>query len=228
MTEGSSTRPAEDRIRVWLVDDHAVVRRGMRGYLDEIDDVEVVGEARNGSEVVSQLAALDPAALPDVVVMDLVMPTMGGVEATEAIRARHPSISVVVMTSYAEQALVQAALRAGASGYLLKESEPDEVAVAIRTAQGGQVHLAPAVAAQLTAALRAPSFTVANQRLTEREREVLTLVAQGASNKDIARRLVVSERTARTHVSNILQKLGLSSRTQAALWAIREGLAGPG
>jgi DNA-binding NarL/FixJ family response regulator len=214
-----------DPIRVLLVDDHAVVRRGMRSYLDELDDIQVVGEAGDGGEAAQLLASLPAAELPDVVVMDLVMPRVGGVEATEIIRARHASVDVVVMTSYAQQSLVQAALHAGASGYLLKDAEPDEVAVAIRAAQRGQVHLAPAVAKQLTEALRAPSLSVADQELTDRERQVLMLVAQGASNKDIARQLVVSERTARTHVSNILQKLGLRSRTQAALWAVREGMS---
>jgi DNA-binding NarL/FixJ family response regulator len=154
--------------------------------------------------------------------MDLQMPRMGGVAATEAIARAHPGVKVVVLTSFGEVERVHAALAAGAAGYLLKDADPDEVATAVRAAAAGEVHLDSAVARQLTRRLAAPQVGLTS--LTAREREILTLVAQGHSNRDIAGRLVISERTARTHVSNVLTKLQLSSRTQAALLAIREGL----
>jgi DNA-binding NarL/FixJ family response regulator len=157
-----------------------------------------------------------------VVLMDLQMPRMGGVEATEAIARAHPGVKVVVLTSFGEVERVHAALAAGAAGYLLKDADPDEVATAVRAAAAGEVHLDSAVARQLTRRMAAPLVGLTS--LTTREREILTLVAQGHSNRDIADRLVISERTARTHVSNVLAKLQLSSRTQAALLAIREGL----
>ena len=155
--------------------------------------------------------------------MDLLMPGMDGITATRQIRSRWPAIEVVALTSFVEEAMVRGALEAGAAGYLLKDADADQVAQAIRAAVAGQMHLDPGVARLLADSLRAPRRP--GQSLTPREREVLTLVAGGASNRQIARTLVVSERTARTHVSAILAKLGLVSRTQAALWAVREGLA---
>ena len=212
-------------VRVFVVDDHSVVRRGLRAYLESVDDMEVVGEAADGQAALEQIAAL--AAVggpPDVVLMDLLMPGMDGVSATAAITERHPELAVVAMTSFTQADLVHGALQAGAAGYLLKDAEADEVAAAIRAACRGEVHLDPAIARQLTRSLVAPAPQTVT-RLTDREREVLVLVAQGLSNQEIADSLVISERTARTHVSNILGKLGVTSRTQAALLAIREGIA---
>jgi DNA-binding NarL/FixJ family response regulator len=212
-------------VRVFVVDDHAVVRRGLRGYLEVVDDMEVVGEAANGQEALEGIAALVAAGRPpDVVLMDLLLPGMDGVAATAALRQRHPGIEVVAMTSSTQAAMVHGALQAGAAGYLLKDAEADEVAAAIRAACRGEVHLDAAIAKQLTRSLVTPEPGTVNS-LTDREREVLVLVAQGLSNQQIADALVVSERTARTHVSNILGKLGVASRTQAALLAIREGVA---
>jgi DNA-binding NarL/FixJ family response regulator len=213
------------RVRVFVVDDHTVVRRGLRAYLEMVDDMEVVGEATDGQEALERIAALIGAGQPpDVVLMDLLMPGMDGVTATAAITQRHPAMEVVAMTSFTQADLVHGALQAGAAGYLLKDAEADEVAAAIRAACRGEVHLDPAIAKQLTRALVDPKPQTVNA-LTEREREVLALVAQGLSNQEIADSLVISERTARTHVSNILGKLGVASRTQAALLAIREGIA---
>ena len=160
--------------------------------------------------------------LPDVVLMDLLMPRLDGVAATTAIKGLYPSVEVVALTSFSEAERVHLALAAGAAGYLLKDAEADEVVAAVRAACRGEVHLDPVVARKLTRSLVAPQQTAT--ALTRREREILVLVAQGGSNRDIAKALVISERTARTHVSNVLTKLGLASRTQAALWAIREGL----
>lgn len=218
---------AAEEIRVFLVDDHAMVRAGLIGYLEMVEDIIVVGEADNGQGALDRIAVLEPSdALPDVVLMDLLMPKMDGIEATRQLKARWPDIEVVVVTSFLEEAKVRAALEAGAAGYLLKDAEADEVARAIRAAAVGKCHLDPAVAKLLAATLRAPRPAV--DTLTAREREVLTLIASGASNRLIAQQLGVSERTARTHMSNILAKLQLSSRTQAALWAVREGLTTTG
>ena len=212
-------------VRVFVVDDHTVVRRGLRAYLESVDDMEVVGEATDGREALEEIAALVAAGQPpDVVLMDLVMPGMDGVTATAVITDRHPELAVVAMTSFTQADMVHGALQAGAAGYLLKDAEADEVAAAIRAACRGEVHLDPAIAKQLTRSLVAPRPQPL-QALTEREREVLVLVAQGLSNQQIADALVISERTARTHVSNILSKLGVASRTQAALLAIRENIA---
>ena len=212
-------------VRIFVIDDHTVVRRGLRAYLEMVDDMEVVGEAANGQEALEGIAALVAAGRPpDVALMDLLMPGMDGVTATAAITQRHPEMEVVAMTSFAQADLVHDALQAGAAGYLLKDAEADEVAAAIRAACRGEVHLDPAIAKQLTRLLVAPKPQTVNA-LTDREREILVLVAQGLSNQQIADALVISERTARTHVSNILSKLGVASRTQAALLAIREGIA---
>jgi DNA-binding NarL/FixJ family response regulator len=215
-------------IRVFLVDDHRVVRSGVAAYLNQVQDIEVIGEAGDGQQALDRIAALEPAgALPDVVLMDLLMPVMDGITAIRQIRTRWPATEVVAMTSFVEEAKVRGALEAGAAGYLLKDADADEVARAIRGAIGGQMHLDPSVARMLADSLRGPRRP--GKILTPREREVLMLVADGASNHQIARTLVMSERTARTHVSAILGKLGLVSRTQAALWAVREGLVpGPG
>jgi DNA-binding NarL/FixJ family response regulator len=215
---------AEDAlIRVLLVDDHGVVRRGIEAYLDLVDDIEMVGEAGNGREALARVAEMDAAGRPpDVVLMDLLMPEMDGIAATTAIKKRWPDIEVVALTSFIEEDKIHGALQAGATGYLLKDAAATEVAAAIRAAHQGEMHLAPAVARRLAESLRASKQPI--EALTEREREVLGLVAQGKANKEIARQLEISERTVRTHVSSILGKLGLVSRTQAALYALREGL----
>jgi DNA-binding NarL/FixJ family response regulator len=195
----------------------------MRAFFDMLDDIDVLGEAADGQAALDELAVLAARAdLPDVVLMDLLMPRLDGIAATAAIKQRYPQVEVVALTSFSEAERVHAALEAGAAGYLLKDAEADELAAAIRAARRGEVHLDPAVARKLTQSLVAPQHTAT--ALTAREREVVVLVARGKSNRDIADALVISERTARTHVSNVLTKLGLASRTQAALWAVREGL----
>jgi DNA-binding NarL/FixJ family response regulator len=217
--EIASTPP----VRVLLVDDHRVVRRGVAAYLEQVDDVTVVGEAGNGQEALERVTLLESQDdLPDIVLMDLMMPVMDGIATTQAIKSRWPSIEVVVMTSFVEEDKVRSALQAGAAGYLLKDSGADEVAQAILAAHSGRTHLDPSVARLLADSLRGPARP--GEDLTPREKQVLGLVATGASNRQIAEALVVSERTARTHVSAILSKLGLASRTQAALWAVREGM----
>ncbi|SDY47142.1 DNA-binding response regulator, NarL/FixJ family, contains REC and HTH domains [Amycolatopsis xylanica] len=223
MTQTGGSPP----IRVFLVDDHVVVRRGMRAFFDMLDDIEVLGEAPDGQSALDQLAvSAHDDKLPDVVLMDLLMPRLDGIAATRAIKKLYPHVEVVALTSFSEAERVHSALEAGAAGYLLKDAEADQVVAAVRAANRGQVHLDPAVARKLTRSLVAPQRTATV--LTPREREILVLVAQGKSNRDIADALVISERTARTHVSNVLSKLDLASRTQAALWAVREGLvAGP-
>jgi DNA-binding NarL/FixJ family response regulator len=217
-------------IRVLLVDDHAMVRRGLRDFLELHDDIEIVGEAADGSAAIERAIALRP----DVVVMDLMMPGIDGIEATARIRADLPGVEVVALTSFVEEARVLAAIEVGASGFLLKDAEADDLAAAIRAAAGGEVHLDPAIAGIVARHLRvgsgngadgAPRDEVAN--LTARERDVLARVAQGLSNRGIAEALGITERTARTHVSNVLAKLGLASRTQAALFAVQHGLDRP-
>jgi DNA-binding NarL/FixJ family response regulator len=216
---------SDEVIRVLIVDDHKVVQRGLLGFLKTEADIEVVGEAQDGSQALEILSELDAEGRrPNVVLMDLQMPVMDGVQATREIRSRYDDVEVVVLTSFVEEERVHAALEAGASGYLLKDADVDEVSNAIRSAHRGEVHLDASVARRLMASLRAPKEDPLGA-LTEREREILRMVAAGKANKQIAAELVISERTARTHVSNILRKLDLASRTQAALWAVREGLA---
>jgi DNA-binding NarL/FixJ family response regulator len=218
----------ERPIRVYVVDDHGVVRRGLRAYLEMIADIEFVGEASRGDEALDGIGTLaSQGQLPDVVVMDLLMPGMDGTTATSAIKERYPTVQVVAVTSFVAEDMVLGALQAGAVGYILKDAEADEVAAAIRAAHRGDVHLARVPAIQLAKSLRDPAREASRESLTDREWQVLALVAGGAANKAIGRALSISERTARTHVSNILMKLGLGSRTEAALWAIREGLAAP-
>lgn len=219
-------------IRVLLVDDHAMVRRGMRGFLSLHDDLEIVGEAADGAAAIEQAAALRP----DVVVMDLLMPGVDGIDATARIKAADPDVEIVAITSFVEEARIVAALEAGASGFLLKDAEADELAAAIRAAASGEVHLDPAVAGIVARRMRSRADgsagagsgpgTNALGSLTARERDVLGGVARGLSNRAIADELGITERTARTHVSNILAKLGLASRTQAALLAVQHDLDG--
>jgi DNA-binding NarL/FixJ family response regulator len=209
-------------IRVLVVDDHAVVRHGLHAFLDVESDLDVVGAASGGDEALAVLAELeDEGRRPHVVVMDLQMEPVDGIESTRQIRSRYDDVAVVVLTSFGEGERVRAALAAGASGFVLKDADADEVAMAIRTAHRGELQLDAAVAGGLAVALT-PSPV--QPELTARELEVLRLLGEGEANKSIAAALGISERTARTHVSNILAKLGLSSRTQAALWAAREGI----
>lgn len=220
-TQGiESVTDEEGPIRVLLVDDHAVVRRGLRGFLELLKDFDVVGEAENGRE---GIAAAD-RLVPDVILMDLLMPEMGGLEAISAIKQAHPEIEIVAVTSFIEEEKVTSALEAGASGYLLKDAEAEEVAQAIRAAYHGEVHLDPAVSRLLAQRLRQRKDAEPIEPLTAREKEVLAQLAKGASNKEIAYELGITERTARTHVSNILGKLALASRTQAALYAVEHKL----
>jgi DNA-binding NarL/FixJ family response regulator len=224
MAEQAPDRPSRP-IRVLLVDDHGVVRRGLRGYLELLDDIEIVGEAENGRLGLEAARELRP----DVVLMDLLMPEMDGIAATAAIRAELAGVEVVALTSFVEEARVNAALEAGAAGFILKDADADDVAEAIRAAHRGEVHLDPAVASIVARGVRERAAATASgdEPLTSREHEVLGLVARGLSNREIAGRLAITERTARTHVSNILGKLGLASRTQAALYAVEHGLVPP-
>lgn len=217
-----------DRIRVLVVDDHAVVRRGLVAFLDGEPDLELVGDADGGTQALELLARLDvEGSLPDVVLMDLQMAPPDGIAVTREIRSRYREVEVVALTSFGEEARVHAALEAGATGYLLKDAEADEVASAIRAAHRGELQLDPAIARRLMQQLRATPPDNPAAKMTVRELEVLRVIGAGRANKEIAAELGISERTARTHVSNILGKLGLHSRTQAALWAVREGLVDP-
>jgi DNA-binding NarL/FixJ family response regulator len=208
------------RIRVLLVDDHGVVRRGLRGYLELLDDIEVVGEAENGLIGVEMSAQL----VPDVILMDIVMPQLDGIGAMERIKAAQPGVQIVALTSFIEEDKVLAAIESGASGFILKDADADDVAAAIRAAHNDEVHLDPAAARVLAKGMRTRFEQQPVESLTEREREVLSLVGHGRSNKEIATDLGITERTARTHVSNILGKLDLQSRTQAALYAVERKL----
>ena len=208
-------------IRILLVDDHLVVRKGLRTFLSYDPDLEVVGEAADGREALTKARELTP----DVVLMDLLMPEMDGIAATAAIRRELPETEVLALTSVLEDASVVGAVRAGAIGYLLKDTQAEALCKAIKAAAAGQVQLTPKAAARLMQAVSGPESPEA---LTERETDVLRLLAQGYSNKQIARSLNNTEKTIKTHVSRILSKLGVQSRTQATLYAIRTGLVSPG
>lgn len=210
----------ERPIRIIIADDHWVVREGLRMYLGRDPGFEIVGEAEDGQQAV-QLAA---ERQPDVILMDLLMPVMDGITAIRTIRREVPAIEIVALTSVLEDEQVVAAVRAGAIGYVLKDAHGLELKEAIRAAADGRVHLAPEAAARLLREVRTPDRP---DRLTERETDVLRLISIGLSNKEIARRLNIGEGTVKTHVSSVLNKLGLQSRTQAALHAVRLGLVRP-
>ena len=208
-------------IAVLIVDDHSVVREGLRAFLQLQDGIEVAGEAGDGEEALEQALALRP----DVILMDLVMPKLDGVAAMRELRARVPESRVIVLTSFLDDERLLPAIQAGAAGYLLKNSEPAELVRAIRAAHGGETIIDPTVASRLVQAIADGRRSAADQALTGREREVLELIARGRSNKRIAFELGISEKTVKTHVGHVLAKLGVSDRTQAALLAVREGLA---
>jgi DNA-binding NarL/FixJ family response regulator len=204
-------------ISILIVDDHSVVRQGLRMFLSLDKELEVIGEAGNGQEAIEMVKTLKP----DVVLMDLLMPVMDGITATQIIRRDYPDSEVIALTSVLEDASVVNAVRAGATGYLLKDTQADELCRAIKAAAAGQVQLSPKAAERLMREIRAPESP---EKLTERETEVLRLLAVGKSNKEIANEMYISETTVKTHVSNILMKLNVPSRTQAALYAVRIGL----
>ena len=207
-------------IRVLIADDHAVVRQGLRTFLELQEDIEVVGDAADGAAALAGVERFEP----DVVLMDLVMPGVGGVEAIRRLRTLRPETRVLVLTSFLDDEKLFPAVRAGAAGYLLKDVEPSELVRAIRTVADGESLLHPAVAARLMVEFSDTERPVAEDALTAREREVLLLIARGLPNKQIALELGIAEKTVKTHVSSILGKLGLTDRTQAALYAVRAGL----
>lgn len=209
-------------IRVLIVDDHAIVRKGIRALFRSLPEIDVIGEAENGWEAITEVERLQP----DVVLMDLLMPEMDGIEATRRITAERPDVRILVLTSFAGEDKIFPAIKAGALGYHLKDSSPEELVQAIHQVYRGESSLHPVIARKVLQELSRPSERPPTpDPLTPREVEVLQLVAQGRSNQEIADLLVISETTVRTHVSNILNKLHLASRTQAALYALREGLA---
>jgi two-component system, NarL family, response regulator LiaR len=209
-----------DPIRVLIVDDHAVVREGLRTFLELQEGIEVAGEASDGHDAIVAAERLRP----DVVLMDLVMPNLDGVGAMRELRQRVPGARVIVLTSFLDDERLLPAVRAGAAGYLLKNVQPQELARAIRTAAAGEALLDPAVAARLVEALEEDGRDTHAEQLTPREREVLALIGRGYANKRIALELGIAEKTVKTHVGNVLSKLGVSDRTQAALYAARLGL----
>jgi NarL family two-component system response regulator LiaR len=210
-------------IRVLIVDDHSVVREGLRAFLALQDGIEIAGEAADGEEAVEAAARLRP----DVILMDLVMPRLDGVAAMRSLREQVPDARVIVLTSFLDDDKLLPALRAGAAGYLLKNAAPQELARAVRAAHAGEALLDPVVAARLVETLAADGGEQPLDRLTPREREVLVLIGRGFPNKRIARELEVSEKTVKTHVGHVLAKLGVHDRTQAAVFAVRAGLVDP-
>ncbi len=204
-------------IRIVIADDHAVVRQGLKMFLSLDPEIEILGEAGDGKKAIEMARQLQP----DIVLMDLLMPVLGGVEATATIRREMPDVEVIALTSVLEDKSVVDAVRAGAIGYLLKDTESDELIRAIKAAAAGQVQLSPKAAARLMREVRTPDNP---ETLTDRETDVLRLLAMGQANKEIAQTLSIGEKTVKTHVSNVLAKLGVTSRTQAALYAVRIGL----
>jgi NarL family two-component system response regulator LiaR len=217
------TAETVDQIRVMIVDDHAVVREGIRTYLELEDQFQIVGEAANGREAAEKVRAIRP----DVVLMDLLMPELDGIGATKAIKEFDPNIKILILTSFTDDEHILPAIEAGATGYLLKDVSAEELTRAIEGAYRGEAQLHPEVTRRLMERVRQPRRPQQQpgEDLTPRELEVLRLIASGMSNKEIGRELVMTERTVKGHVSNILSKLNLQDRTQAALYAVRHGLA---
>jgi two-component system, NarL family, response regulator LiaR len=213
-------KKAADAVRVMVVDDHAVVREGLRNFLGVLPGIDLVGEAASGAEAI----ALAPKAKPQVVLMDLMMPEMDGIEATRRLREAHPEMKVIVLTSFADDDRLFPALRAGAVAYLLKDVRPKELAEAIAAAARGEVRLHPDVTKRLMSEVSGGASKRLEDELTERERDVLRCIARGRSNKEIGEDLFISEKTVKTHVGAILDKLGVADRTQAALYAVKHGL----
>jgi two-component system, NarL family, response regulator LiaR len=208
-------------IRVMIVDDHAVVRQGLKTFLDLQDDILVAGEASDGADAVQRVDEL----APDVILMDLMMPRLDGIEAVRRIKRARPKTQILVLTSFGDDQKVFAAIRAGAIGFLLKDVSPQDLAAAIYAAHRGEASLSPGIATKLMQELATGGQPAADEHaLTERERAVLALIAQGRSNRQISDDLAISEKTVKTHVSNILTKLHLDDRTQAAIFALKEGL----
>lgn len=215
------SQETNDRVRILIVDDHAVVRQGLITFLELQDEIEVVGEASNGKEAIQRVLELEP----DVVLMDLVMPVMDGLTAIKQIKQLRPSTEVIALTSFADDEKVFTAIRSGATGYLLKDVQPNDLVKAVLAADRGEVQLHPEVAKLLMHEVVAPAKEVDSlDELTEREREVLGLLGLGMSNKEIAYKISVSEKTVKAHVSSILNKLNLPGRTHAALYASKRGL----
>ena len=214
-------------IRLLLADDHAMVRKGLQVFLQTQPDLELAGEAASGQEAIDKTAELKP----DVVLMDLAMPGLNGIEATKRIKEANPAVKVIVLTSFSDQDHALPAIRAGVNGYLLKDIEPEELVSAIRLVHEGQAALHPDVAGQLMSRLAGEEkpqavAAEADSELTSRERQVLGLIASGKSNKEIAAELFITEKTVKTHVSHVLDKLGLNDRTQAAIYAVKQGIGG--
>jgi NarL family two-component system response regulator LiaR len=204
-----------------IVDDHAIVREGLRTFLDMLPDIELVGEASNGEEALAVAAEVEP----NVVLMDLVMPGMDGIEAIRRLHDSSPQIKVIALTSFTDDDKLYPAIKAGAAAYLLKDVGPQQLAEAIRAASRGEMHLHPEVTRRLMSGIAGGQEQASSEALTAREQEVLRCLGRGMSNKEIGAELFISEKTAKTHVSNILAKLGLQDRTQAALYAVKHGLA---
>lgn len=213
-----------ERIRVLLADDHTLFRKGIRNILEEMPDVEVVGEAATGAEAVEKACAL----VPDVILMDIKMPETTGIEATRQVLQENPHIGIILVTMYDDPESAFAGMRAGARGYVLKEAEPEELRRAVVAAQRGEVMLCPIIASKVLEHFRAEAGSVARplpyEQLTRRELEVLQSAADGLTNKQIAERLFITEKTAKNHISNIFSKLNVNDRTQAILYALRQGL----
>ncbi|MBH5319789.1 response regulator transcription factor [Paenibacillus sp. GSMTC-2017] len=214
-------------MRILLADDHKMVRKGLQMFLSSQRDIELVGEASSGVEALEQISILSP----DIILMDIRMPDMGGIDATKEITRLHPTVKVIILTSFSDQDHALPAIRAGAKGYLLKDIEPDDLAIAIRRVQDGKVELHPDIASQLmNQYVSLYNGDVNNEEpqqhdlLTKREQDVLSLIASGMSNRSIATELVITEKTVKTHVSHILSKIGVTDRTQAALYAVKHGL----
>jgi NarL family two-component system response regulator LiaR len=207
-------------VRVMVVDDHAIVREGLRTFLGMLPDIELVGEAATGEEALAAAERVEP----DVVLMDLVMPGMDGIEAIRLLRARSPQVKVIALTSFSDDDKLYPAIKAGAAAYLLKDVGPRELAEAIRAAARGEAHLHPEITRRLMSGIAGERPAVSQEPLTDREREVLRCLGRGLSNKEIGTELFISEKTVKTHVSNILGKLGLPDRTQAALYAVKHGV----